>query len=748
MAPDTHSSQRDRYVSRLIARGSWIALPELRRRSLPEALYHRHDRHGVDVVAVRESSLDERQLQALSRFRFAQYVAAGFVDKDIAFARRLDRDAPVDSCADAVHVIASATQTGQLLASVWLIGPPNAEPGTRFGSSDRGAFQTEEHLGWGAFQRLARLPDTPVERVRELGRLVKNSRCGLETVGPRPLIEVALAMRLLLTGELARTVDVVIGEVENHGSRRNMEFFHTPLVVFKSGLPVLASGHPFAGMFEGRDKVPFAFHVSDLQSTWARVAAIEAALELPGRQGVQALVALNRVRSDTPSSLLPPGGLPALADTPLPQHSMSSDARRRAREHGRELRRFTPFAGLSETEATTLRTFAEELRVQPGDTVLKRGQVADGLLLIEDGRAAGGAAGPGECLGVAGVLAAAPAPASVVAQTPMRLLKVPADVYRTYLRELPEVEIELQRLAVAELRPSSRVATNTAEAMAALRALGAAASDPALRNPDHMAREFLTVQPRVHSLAKLPGVRRLLPALADRLAPGGLHYETARVKHIDAILRSELKEGLEQLVILGAGYDTRPYRFADALGGVRVYEVDLPPISAVKRRKAARVLGAAPENVTYIGSDFLGDDLLARLQEHGYDLGAPTLLILSGVAPYLPEPAVARLLAFAGAHASPRSSIAFDYVFSEMIDGDDAFRGAPEVRRRLAALGEPFRSGIPAGGARRFIAPFGLTLASDVHPGELAERYLRRSDGTAGGRPYGFTAIAHARVAA
>ncbi len=366
-----------------------------------------------------------------------------------------------------------------------------------------------------------------------------------------------------------------------------MEFFHTPMVVFKSGVPVLAGGHPLAGMFEGRDKVPFAFHVSDLESTWARVAAIEAALELPGRQGVRALVALNRVRSDTPSSLLPPGGLPALADTPLPQRAMSSDARRRAREHGRELRRFAPFAGLSETEATTLRTFAEELRVQPGDTVLERGEVADGLLLVQDGHATGGAAGPGTCLGAAGVLAGAPAPESVVAQTPMRVLKVPADVYPTYLRELPEVELELQRLAVAELRPSSRVATNTAEAMAALRALGAAASDPALRNPDHMAREFLTLQPRVHALAKLPGVRRLLPALADRLAPGGLHYETARVKHIDAILRSELKDGLEQLVILGAGYDTRPYRFADALRGVRVYEVDLPPISAVKRRKAA-----------------------------------------------------------------------------------------------------------------------------------------------------------------
>jgi methyltransferase (TIGR00027 family) len=342
------------------------------------------------------------------------------------------------------------------------------------------------------------------------------------------------------------------------------------------------------------------------------------------------------------------------------------------------------------------------------------------------------------------VLAGAPERASVVAQSPMRLLRLPADVHARYLRELPDVEAELQRLAA---RPRSRVAANTAEAMAALRATGAAARDPALRNPDHMARDFLTAQLRVHALAKLPGVRRALPALAERLAPGGLHYETARVKHIDAILRRELGAGLDQLVILGAGYDSRPYRFAAALRGVRVYEIDLPPISAIKRRKVQRVLGAPPRYVTYVEADFRGDDLRSRLQAHGYDLGGATLLILSGVAPYLPEPAVARLFAFAGDHTSPRSSIAFDYVVREMVEGDDAFHGAPQVRRRLAALGEPLRFGIPAGGARGFLAPFGLSLASDLRADELADRYLRRSDGTLGGRPYGFAAIAHARVA-
>jgi O-methyltransferase involved in polyketide biosynthesis len=130
----------------------------------------------------------------------------------------------------------------------------------------------------------------------------------------------------------------------------------------------------------------------------------------------------------------------------------------------------------------------------------------------------------------------------------------------------------------------SRLATNSAEAMAALRAAGSAARDPVLRNPEFMAADFLSV--RLNA--------RLLPALAERLLPGGYYYEAARVKHIDGILQTELEDGLDQLLILGAGYDSRPYRFADALERVRVYEVDLPSISVVKRRETTRIVVGQP----------------------------------------------------------------------------------------------------------------------------------------------------------
>jgi methyltransferase (TIGR00027 family) len=293
---------------------------------------------------------------------------------------------------------------------------------------------------------------------------------------------------------------------------------------------------------------------------------------------------------------------------------------------------------------------------------------------------------------------------------------------------------------------SSRIAANTAETQAALRAAGAAERDLVLRNPDSMAAAFVAAGPRLVALAKVRGVRRLLPAIAERLAPGGYYYETARVKHIDAILEAELRAGLDQLVILGAGYDSRPYRFADALRDVRVFEVDVPSMSALKQAKVARLLPAALAHVTFVAADFLEADLEERLTQHAYDTRAATLLILSGVAPYLREAAVDDLFAFVGRHASERTSIVFDYIFRAMVEGDDSAHGARQLRQRLHALGEPLRSGLARGSAVQFVGRFGLTLVEDLQPDELAERYLRRADGTLAGRPYGFSALAHARV--
>ncbi len=105
-------------------------------------------------------------------------------------------------------------------------------------------------------------------------------------------------------------------------------------------------------------------------------------------------------------------------------------------------------------------------------------------------------------------------------------------------------------------------------------------------------------------------------------------------------LQQCLEDGLQQLVILGAGYDSRAYRFEqlrqpewreqDRAKGVRVFEVDHPATQQVKISKVRKVLGELPEHVTYVGIDFITQTLEKRLPECGYDEGLEDALHLGG----------------------------------------------------------------------------------------------------------------------
>jgi methyltransferase (TIGR00027 family) len=297
-----------------------------------------------------------------------------------------------------------------------------------------------------------------------------------------------------------------------------------------------------------------------------------------------------------------------------------------------------------------------------------------------------------------------------------------------------------------EQRTRTRAARNTAEAFASLRAAGSSVRDEQVRNPDHLATKFIALSPRLTTLVKVPALRPLARRAAERMSPGAYYYELARVKHIDGVLSDALHSGIEQLVILGAGFDTRAYRFADRLSSTRAFELDHPVTAALKQARVRKVFGLLPEHVTYISSDLEHEDLQEVLSRAGYRADARTLFIWSGVSFYLTPEAVAAVLAFVRTCSAPGSSIVFDYHYQGFTDGTRDYYGGAEGRRRVEELGEPCIFGIEEGGLAALLQRHGLELVSDLGPAELERRYLVRGDGSLDGRPFGFISIAHARV--
>jgi methyltransferase (TIGR00027 family) len=299
-------------------------------------------------------------------------------------------------------------------------------------------------------------------------------------------------------------------------------------------------------------------------------------------------------------------------------------------------------------------------------------------------------------------------------------------------------------MALGEGGHNPLIPRSTAEAVCTLRALGALEKDPAVRCPDQMAAGFLGGF-NVTTLAKYRAARGLVLRMVKRRIPGAYPYEIARTKFIDEVVLDAVAAGLDELVLLGAGLDSRPYRLASQLKGVRVLEVDHPASQASKRKRIRRLLGREPDHVTYVPIDFDGDDLDATLAAAGHERSARTLFVWSGVSLYLPEAAVAAVLSWVGGHGQS-ASIVFDAVWAEVVDGSRDYYGAAEARAGAAESGEPFRWGIPEGRTEETLARFGLHAERTMDQEQGQKAYLKRSDGTLLDPPFGFGVLLLARA--
>jgi methyltransferase (TIGR00027 family) len=279
----------------------------------------------------------------------------------------------------------------------------------------------------------------------------------------------------------------------------------------------------------------------------------------------------------------------------------------------------------------------------------------------------------------------------------------------------------------------------TADAACAARAHGAQHPDPRLRNPDHLAARLVVMPFR---LLLWPLLRRRFVPEFERRGRGVYYLHQARTKHLDAVVLDECSRGLEQLVLLGAGFDTRAYRFADRLRGARVFEVDHPLTSAEKRRRSQRLAERPPAHLTHVPVDFVDESLEERLAASGFDATRRTLFLWEGVTMYLTADAVDATLALV-ARTAKGSSIVFDYVHRSLLDAPD-----DEQQRMLArvrASGEPYRFGVDPDGVAPLLARHALALVSNLDARALEERYLVGSDGSPWGRMPPYMGIAHAR---
>jgi methyltransferase (TIGR00027 family) len=168
-------------------------------------------------------------------------------------------------------------------------------------------------------------------------------------------------------------------------------------------------------------------------------------------------------------------------------------------------------------------------------------------------------------------------------------------------------------------------------------------------------------------------------------------YLRARTAFFDRVVTGSLDHRVSQVVIGGAGYDGRAFRYAKR--GVRWFEVDHPATQADKRARIAR-LGLDDRHIRFVPADFAADPVADLLAGAGLDVSRPALFLLEGVAVYLELPVLERLLGEFRAvtvNGSPFGiSVSLESPRPEEREA---------LRARTAAAGEPMRTTLTADGA-------------------------------------------------
>jgi len=246
---------------------------------------------------------------------------------------------------------------------------------------------------------------------------------------------------------------------------------------------------------------------------------------------------------------------------------------------------------------------------------------------------------------------------------------------------------------------------------------------PAMKTNDFIAPQLLPVTMR-------PFLRiKFLRSLMLKLARGGLYgYLIARTKYLDSIVESAVKDHFEQILIMGAGFDSRGIRLLKEESNITLFELDAPTTQQSKRKQYKKRKIDSPSYIRYIPIDFNEESLENKLAESEFDSSKKTLFVLEGLTMYLDSESISETFSIIRQNSGHGSRLVFDYVYDSVIAQKDKLYGGEEAYNTVKNAGEEWTFGIKKEELDLFLAQFDFTLMEEMNPVKLQERYFQGLD--------------------
>lgn len=237
----------------------------------------------------------------------------------------------------------------------------------------------------------------------------------------------------------------------------------------------------------------------------------------------------------------------------------------------------------------------------------------------------------------------------------------------------------------------------------------------------------LRIMPRAYQwmvkVIQIPFLRNWMINTTEDALTGGWSAFLVRKRYIDdRLLESVTQNEVDAVVNLGAGYDTRLYRFP-ALQNTPAWEVDQAVNIDSKRKQLKRALGVIPPHVKLVSTNFIEQDISDVLSKNGYSGDEKTFFIWEAVTQYLTEPAIRKTFDFF-AKAPSGSRLAFTYIRRDFIEGKNLY-GQEKAYKEYVTKSQMWHSGFDPENLSDFLKEYDWNLVEDLSYEELNNRYVK-----------------------
>ena len=275
------------------------------------------------------------------------------------------------------------------------------------------------------------------------------------------------------------------------------------------------------------------------------------------------------------------------------------------------------------------------------------------------------------------------------------------------------------------------------------RAASALEKNPHYRSDDKLALELV---PRmIHFLLHSGLIRRLF---TRRIAPAGIYeYVIARTHYIDDTYHRALQDDFDQILIFGAGFDTRALRCQPNCKQTTIFELDSKKTQQAKVAQYKKRGLMIPSNLVFIPIDFDKDDLPYKLDKAGFEKKKRSLFIMEGLLMYLKPKSVHETFKLIKKYSGERSRVVFDYIYDSVLKQENLYYGEEAIFQNVSKAGEAWQFGLKKGKLKDFLSEYDLVMLDHKDSEAFEKIYFTDPNGKNVGRVNGTHCLVTAEIA-